>query len=150
MNKISSILVIFVLILHSCNNDDCNQLCFTPPQGFLFEVVDKTSGENLFTNGTYESGEIKIMNTRNNNSRIDFTFLTENNINLIQVGSIGWETEIVNLNFTIADKHIFDFYVDAERKMGDCCHYTEYKEIKVKDAEFQLNSQTGIYKILVE
>lgn len=149
MYKISSILLLLVLVLSGCSRD-CNQLCFTPPQSFLFEIVDKTTGENLFTNGTYESGDIKVTNTLNNNARIDFTFISENDVNLIQVGSIGWETEIVNLNFTIADKHIFDLYVDADRKMGECCHYTDYKEITIKDVEFEQSSETGIYKILVE
>lgn len=46
MKKINLILVLFVLIIQSCNDDDeCNQLCFTPPQTFEFEIVDKESGK---------------------------------------------------------------------------------------------------------
>jgi hypothetical protein len=40
--------------------------------------------------------------------------------------------------------------VDAERKTEDCCAHTEYNEITVRESEFELNTQTGIYKILVE
>ena len=54
-----------MFILQSCNND-CNKLCFTPPNSFQFEIVDKTSGENLFTNGTYGAGDIKIIDKLNN------------------------------------------------------------------------------------
>ncbi|OBQ46125.1 hypothetical protein JJL45_11670 [Tamlana sp. s12] len=149
MKKINLILILFTLIFQSCNNDDCGE-CFTPPQSFQFEIVDKTSGENLFTNGTYDSGNIEITDNLNDNEPIEFTFISENNINLIQIGSIGWETEIVNLKIDISDNHIFDFYVDAERKMGECCSYTEYNEITIGESEFELDSENGIYKILVE
>lgn len=152
MKKIKPILLVLLLAFASCNNgdDDCNLLCFTPPNDFRFEIVDKTSGENLFTNGTYESREIKIANSLDNNSPTKFTFISDNNINLISVGSIGWKTEIVNLKFNIADNHIFDFYVEAERKAGECCEHTEYNKIEIVGAEFELDSQTGIYKIFVE
>ena len=151
MKKISLILLVLMAILQSCNDDACKDvLCFTPPESFLFEIVDKTSGENLFTNGTYDPGDISITDALNNNNPVEFTFISENDRNLIHIGSIGWETEIVNLKIDISDDHIFDFYVDAERKMGDCCDYTEYKEITIGEAEFELDNQTGIYKILVE
>jgi len=149
MKKFNLILILFTIIFQGCNNDDCGD-CFTPPQGFSFEIVDKTSGENLFTNGTFESENIEITDNLNNNEAIEFSFISENDINLIQIGSIGWETEIVNLKINISDNYIFDFYVDAERKMGDCCSYTEYNEITIADSEFELDTQTGIYKILVE
>lgn len=149
MKKLNLILILFTVIFQSCNSNDCGE-CFTPPQSFQFEIVDKTSGENLFTNGTYETGNIEITDNLNNNESVEFTFISENNINLIQINSIGWETEIVNLKIDISDNHIFDFYVDAERKKRDCCDYTEYNEITIGESEFELDSQTGLYKILVE
>lgn len=149
MKKINLILILFTTIFQSCDSNDCGE-CFTPPQSFQFEIVDKISGENLFTNGTYESENIEITDNLNNNEIVEFTFISEDNINLIQIGSIGWETEIVNLKVDISDNHIFDFYVDAERKLGDCCSYTDYNEITVGESEFVLDPQNGIYKILVE
>ena len=144
-----SVLLVLISIFQSCNDDSCNdQLCFTPPESFVFEIVDKTSGENVFTNGTYDPGDISITNIMNDNDPVEFTFISENNFNLIQIGSIGWETEIVNLKIDIADDHIFNLYVDAERKMEACCAYTEYHEITVGGSEFKIDSQTGIYTIL--
>ncbi|WP_397446294.1 hypothetical protein [Polaribacter sp. R77954] len=112
--------------------------------------MDKTNGENLFTNGTYESANIAITDNLNNDEPIEFTFISENNLNLIQIGSIGWQSQIVNLQIDISDNHIFNFYVDAERKMGTCCSYTEYNEITIEASEFELDTQNGIYKILAE
>ena len=149
MKKINLILLLFTIIFQSCDNDDCGE-CFTPPESFTFEIVDKTTGENLFSNGTYESGNIKITDYLNDNEPVEFTFISKNNINMIEIGSIGWKTEIVNLKIEILDNHIFDFYVDVERKMGDCCSYTDYNEITIRESEFELDTQSGIYKILVE
>jgi hypothetical protein len=149
MKKINLILVLFTIILQGCNNDDCGS-CFTPPQSFRFEIVDKTSGKNLFTNGTFAPENLEITDNLNNNETIEFSFISENDINLIQIGSIGWETETVNLKISISDNHIFNFYVDAERKTADCCNYTEYNQITITNSEFELDTQTEIYKILVE
>lgn len=142
-------LVLFLIIFQSCNNDNCGE-CFTPPQSFSFEIVDKISGENLFTNGTFNSNEITITDNLNNDEPIDFSFISENDINIIHINSIGWETETVNLKIRIADNHIFDFYVDAERKIEDCCSYTNYNEIMVLNFEFELNTETGTYVIFTE
>lgn len=149
MKKIFLTLQIFMLILQGCVSEDCEQ-CFTPPQSFEFEIVEKSSGENLFTNGTFNINEITITDDLNNMEPVEFSFISENNMNLIRIGSIGWKTEIVNLKVAIDDTPIFSFYVDTERKMGDCCSYNQYNEISVTDSEFELDSQTGIYKILQE
>ena len=149
MKKVNLILVLFTIVLQSCKDDECNQLCFTPPQVFQFEIVDKESGENLFTNGTFDSNDIVITDILNNNEPVEFSFISENSVNLISIFSIGWKTEIVNLKIDIADNPIFNFYVDAER-INDCCGNTDYNEITITDSEFEIDNQTGIYKILVE
>ncbi len=143
------ILLFLVLTIQSCKKEDCD-LCFTPPNVFLFELVDKTTGENLFTNGTYNINDLKITNSLNNNAPFEYEFITENDINLIQVYGIGWKTEKVNLNFEISNNYIFSLYVDAERKKDDCCSYTSYKEISINDIEFEIDSETGAHRILVE
>ncbi|MCF8714468.1 hypothetical protein JM658_06445 [Joostella atrarenae] len=149
MKRINLLLFTLIIILQSCNNDDnCDQDCFTPPNTFLFEVLDKTSGENLFTNETYNPEDIIITDSLNDNQSVAYTFISEDNLNLIQIGSIGWETEIVNLNINISEDHIFDLYVDVERKSENCCSFSQYNEIRVSNSE--LDTQTGIYKILVE
>ncbi|MEP5546197.1 hypothetical protein [Maribacter dokdonensis] len=149
MRKVYLLVILFTIIFQSCNDDNCGE-CFTPPQSFSFEIVDKTSGENLFTNGTFNSNEITITDNLNNDEPIDFSFISENDINIIHISSIGWETETVNLEIHIANNHIFDFYIDAERKIDDCCSYTDYNEIIILNSEFELNTETGTYVIFTE
>jgi len=38
-------------------------------------------------------------------------------------------------------------FVNAERLNGGCCDCTEYKEIRIENSQFELNHDSGIYKI---
>jgi hypothetical protein len=150
MKKNFKILFVFLIIVASGCTNEVNSpgiLCFTPPPSFKFEIVDKSTGVNLFTNGTYQSSQIAITDL-SNNTKIPFTFVSENGLNLIQIENIGSKTEKINYSIIIQEKSIFGLYVDATRISGDCS-YTKYNEILIKDAEFKLNQSTGIYKILV-
>jgi len=141
-------LVIVLLIFASCDNGDCDE-CFTPPQEFTFEIVDAESGENLFTNGTFTPETIKITNTLDDSERT-FRFFSEDQINLIQIFEIGWETEIVNLEISVGNETLFSLYVDAQRTIEDCCSFTEFKEITIQNSEYEFNSESGVYTIFVE
>jgi hypothetical protein len=149
MKKVYLILILVTLLFQSCHDDDndCGE-CFSPPEDFAFEIVDKTSGENLFTNGTYNAEDITITNSLNDDEPVTFTFISENEYNIINISSIGWQTEIVDLTIAVSDTPIFNFYVDAERKTANCCSHTEYNEITISGSEFE--AETGIYIILVE
>lgn len=142
---------IFVFTTWSCDkNNNCDGLnCFTPPTRFYFELVDKTSGENLFTSGVLSSDDIKVINLEDQ-SNVDFEFIDENDANIIQIYTIGWETQIVNYSIEISSESLFTLFVDAERLSENCCAFTKYNEIEIDGSEFELNEQNGIYTILVE
>jgi len=135
MKKITAILAIIILILtQSCKKENaCDDiLCFTPPEPFGFELVDKLTGENLFTNGTYAPNDISVINL-DDQSNVSFTFIDENDYNIIVINTIGWKTETVNYSIKISNESIFELFVNAERLNGDCCDYTEYKEIQINN-----------------
>lgn len=148
MKPILKLLFILFLSFQSCDSENCDQVCFTPPSPFGFELLDKATGENLFTNGTYDPSQIEITNL-NGTENISFTFLDENDLNIIQVASIGWETGITNFSLSVGSESIFELYVDAER-IEECCSYTEYNEVRIDNAEHETDQGTGVIKILVE
>ena len=150
LKQITKILIFFTIILNqSCENNDCEDtLCFTPPSPFIFELVDKSTGENLFTNGTYNSNDIEILNI-SDNTEIEYSFINENDINIIQIGSIGWESEIVECSLQINDTEILRLYVDAKRISENCCSFTRYDEFRIENAEYEYDNQSGIYRILL-
>ena len=143
----STLLLISFIIFQSCQ-EDCGE-CFTPPNLFRFEIVDKASGENVFTNETYSFSDIEVENLLEGNEAT-FTFIDENNINIIRFQDIGWETEEVKYALQLDGVEIFTLYVDAVAKSEDCCTFTEYREVMLEGAEFELDPNTEIYKILLE
>ncbi|MCD8445943.1 hypothetical protein G1K75_00985 [Tenacibaculum finnmarkense] len=152
MKKIGIILTFtFLLFMQSCNIiSECEDIdCFTPPDPFQFELVDKLTGENLFTTGKFTSKDIKILNSTTKKP-IEFRFIDKNNYNIIEMTSIGWKTAIVNYTIQIADKNIFEVYINSQRKTKGCCEYTEYKEIRIEQAAYELTENSRFYKIFIK
>lgn len=145
---IKILVLLSVLFIQACTNHDCGE-CFTPPDFFVFQIVDKTTGENLFSNGTYDPADFKIVNLADD-SNVEYTFIDENNLNIIQVNTIGWQTEKINYSFEAGTENLFNLYVDASRVSEDCCSFTRINEFRIDNAEFEHISGTGTYKILVD
>lgn len=139
--------LIAILSFQSCIKECA--YCFTSPEIFVFELVDKNSQENLFTNGTYSPEAIEVINLADGRS-VEYSFIDEDEINVFRIHTIGWKTEAVNYSINVADKHIFNFYVDAERLRDRCCSYTVYNEIIIEDIEFSVDNIYGTYTIIVE
>lgn len=144
--KISALLIL-ILSLSYCDLKNCDTILCNSDDSFNFELVDKTSGENLFTNGTFNSNDIKIINLKNK-SNIEFTFIDENDNNIISINQIR-RTEIVICSIQISQENIFELFIHAEKNTGDCCETTHFKEIEIKNSEYQFDQNSGIYKILV-
>ncbi|MGP1993182.1 hypothetical protein D9V96_014995 [Zobellia laminariae] len=152
MKSSFTLLFLFVLLFsQACKDDDnCSEVaCFTPPEPFSFDLVDKTSGENLFTNETYNANDISVVDL-DDQSAVEFTFQDENDTNLIRINTIGWETETVAYSIQIATKSVFELYVTAERSTDGCCPNTDFTEIRIEKADFELNKESGIYTIFVD
>lgn len=149
MNNIKLIAFIGLIITQACNTNDCEDIaCFTPPRGFAFELVDAETKENVFTNGTFDPDEIEVLNIVDNSGR-DFSFISENEVNIIQIGSIGWETEVAEVVLKVGDADILNLYVDSERVSENCCNFSKYNEIRIDNAEYELDQQSGIYTIFL-
>ena len=130
-NIIKLLLLVTVISVQSCSNEkNCEDyLCNTPPSPFLFEIVDKTTGENLFTNDTYQPEQIELVYLSDNTSNLDFTFFDENNVNIIQINSIGWKTEQANILVKISDDNIFNLFIYSPVYYicyNNCIYYIYY------------------------
>jgi hypothetical protein len=143
-----SLIGIMLLFFLEILNSQCFEKCMHAPDppDFTVEVISTTTGENLFTKGTYQSNQITIVDDKNKN--IDFRFISENSVNLIQVApasvagntalklKIGNEV-IININFEI---------IKASTKCG-----TNYsaRNISIGNYQYELSKQTGIIKIKI-
>ena len=127
LSILKSIYFLFVLsFLMACDGDDCKDIdCFTPPNYFNFEIKNKTTGE----------------------APLDYQFITENNLNIIVLNSVGWQTEKTTVTFELKEGVSFNFYVDAERKYEDCCSFTVFNETKVENAPHEFEASKNLYSI---
>ncbi|SRX55313.1 hypothetical protein [Aequorivita sp. CIP111184] len=139
-----------IFLLNSCSVDKCDVDCNSGPLELDFELLNKATGENLFTNGTFDPNDIDVLDLDNNNSSVQFTFNSENDINIINLGPFGWETNIANYFLKVGDRDIFTLHVDAEEKTEDCCSFVQVNKLEITNASFELNPETGVYEVLVE
>ena len=142
------IYLLFILsFLITCDGDDCKGYdCFTPPNYFNFEILDKASGKNLYTNGSLRADQLKVFNDVTK-APLDFQFITENNLNIIVLNSVGWQTEKTTVTFELKEGMSFNFYVDAERKYEDCCSFTVFNETKVENTSHEFETSKNLYSI---
>lgn len=141
---------VFVLFLFSfslsCNSDDCSDIaCNSGPAAFQLELVDSVSGENLFTNGTFEKSELSLRQISGENVG-DWSFISENEVNILQIGTSGNITYSVK----ISGEELFQVSIEAKPVTENCCSYTQVNDFQITGAEFDLDEDTGIYKILID
>ncbi|MDT0645466.1 hypothetical protein RM545_02085 [Zunongwangia sp. F260] len=139
----------FTFFFLSCE-DDCEDIaCFTPPEPFSFEFVDATSGENIFTNGTFQEEDISIINQADD-SNVQVDFISENDYNILQIGSIGWLSEDANYLIEVGEDISFTLLVDAKRVNQDCCSFTRINNVEIEGEEYEKDAESGLYRILTE
>lgn len=146
MKLLAKCLIAAIILIHaSC--EECGE-CFSPPSDFHFEFLDAENKENLFTNGTFKSDQISILNQANNN-KVAFQFIDENDLNVLVINSIGWETEQITLSIQISDNEVFTLYVDAQRVSEKCCSFTRYQKVEVKGVAYEIDEYDYQYQILI-
>ncbi|MFT7250888.1 MAG: hypothetical protein ACI9FW_000605 [Flavobacterium sp.] len=60
MNSKMLVFIIFYLLLFSCDKvEDCTNASTGTPY-FFVEIVDSTTNENVFTNGTYTENQLSV------------------------------------------------------------------------------------------
>ncbi len=144
MKKNLLMVLISTFFLVSCLNDSECDPCFTPPEPFYFEIKDATTDENIFTSGAANSSDLKLIN-ESTGENMEFDFISENDVNIVMINSIGWKTETVSAKLLLNDDEIFTLMVDADRKSNDCCSWTRYNNIEIQNADFTKDNNTDTY-----
>lgn len=143
--KLFSLFLFFAIL--GCSSDHVD--CTTPPEHFVFQFIDKDSGENLFSNGTFDAKQQIIVISLKDARIIQLSTVNTENGYTLSIGDIGWINEKVSYEIAFYQgKTIFSLNVDAERVSGKC-NYTKYNSVQIINADFELDKKTGIYKILI-
>ena len=124
-NRITLFLVVLTISLVSCN-DECNEGEKATPASFFVEIIDETSGENVFENETYTSQQIVIQDL--DEVAIPYEFVESSNIIQIfpSVVNPTGNSFIIKLNNeTTLQMDEIDVTYDVSSKKGEC--FTTFK-----------------------
>ena len=124
-NRITLFLVVLTISLVSCN-DECNEGEKATPASFFVEIIDETSGENVFENETYTAQQITIQDL--DEATIPFEFIE--NLNVIQIfpsvtNATGNSFVIKLNNETTLQMDEIDVSYDVSSSAGEC--FTTFK-----------------------
>ena len=124
-NRITLFLVVLTISLVSCN-DECNEGEKATPASFFVELIDETSGENVFENEMYTSQQITIQDI--DEVAIPYEFIESSNIIQIfpSVVNPTGNSFIIKLNNeTTLQMDEIDVTYDVSSKKGEC--FTTFK-----------------------
>ena len=124
-NILGFFLIVITASLVSCN-DKCDEGNQATPASFFVEIVDETSGENVFENETYTAQQITIQDL--DEATIPFEFIE--NLNVIQIfppvtNATGNSFVIKLNNETTLQMDEIDANYDVSSSAGEC--FTTFK-----------------------
>lgn len=140
---------LFLVLLTALLSVSCSESCSeksTPPQASIFiEIVDATTDENLFTNLTYTEGDIVVKDMEDED--VDFSFVTTDDLNLIQI--FPSTTIATNNIFTIylATTTTIEIQYNVETISTEC--YTQKKIIDLVTPDYTTTFTNQIYTIKI-
>jgi len=121
-----------LVITQSCDTNECEDiLCNSGPAGFQLELVDKDSGENLFSNGTFNKEDLELINI--SESEAEYRSIDENDYNIIRISTF----KSVDHSMKISNTEIFSISIDAEGVTEDCCFFTRVNEFEIEGADLE-------------
>ena len=144
--KIKSLFIVLITALLSVN---CSESCSenaSPPQASVFiELVDATTDENLFTNLTYTEGDIVVKDV--DDQDVDFSFVTKDDLNLIQIFPSTSVTANNAITVYMGTTEIIEIQYNVETINTDC--YTQKKIIDVVTPNYTTTFTNQIYTIKI-
>ncbi len=143
MKSVFTLFLIF-LVLTGCDTTDEGVLCDTGPVGFTFEVVNETTGENLFEDELFEENQLQIAN--NNGETVEFDFETERNV--VDV-LLGWESKSDAYKVTISGEIEFNIVFTLEKSSSGGCTSTRLTELEIVGATYETSETSDITTIFV-
>lgn len=126
MRNVLIVLMVFITAFSISCNDSCDEGNKPTPASFFVEIVEETSGENVFENTTYTAQQITIEDL--DEVAIPYRFIQ--NSNIIQIfPSVVNATEnsfVIKLNNeTTMQTNEINVNYDVSSSVGEC--FTTYK-----------------------
>lgn len=145
MKKLLLIICISILVISAaCNEtlDDCSSVsCLSDEREFVFEVLDPTSGENVFSNGTLNPDEITVTNIVAESEALSVNYNEVNHT--IEIVEDLLNAESLELEVAVAGQVIFNFFVEYSFIQGKCCTSIALNQMSIENSSYTVNVDTN-------
>ena len=145
--RLSIALIIFIICLLSLSSCNFTIQCpdgETPPQPYVFEIVDSISNENYITKNSIQDIYIRIRNNGASTAPLDHTIWND----CIHLAEMK-ETGVIDCIINVADSFEFKFYIKENKVyIDDCTSYMEPIEMKIEDVSY-VEVYSDYFKIYV-
>ena len=146
-NILSLFLIVITASLVGCN-DKCDEGNQATPASFFVEIIDETTGENVFENETYTSQQITIQDS--DEATIPFEFIE--NLNVIQIfppvtNATGNSFVIKLNNETTLQMDQIDVNYDVSSIVGECFTTFKIENILFPNNDSELVEAVHVIKI---
>ena len=146
-NILSLFLIVITASLVGCN-DKCDEGNQATPASFFVEIIDETTGENVFENETYTSQQITIQDS--DEATIPFEFIE--NLNVIQIfpsvtNATGNSFVIKLNNETTLQMDEIDVNYDVSSSAGECFTTFKIENILFPNNTYELVESVHVIKI---
>ncbi|MBI5915390.1 MAG: hypothetical protein HY842_08435 [Bacteroidetes bacterium] len=152
MKKNALLLTIFAsLLLLNFQCGKCDDIdCFTPPNEFTFQLLDKDSGEDLVANGTFQADEISVFSITGNKKH-ELQFLTDSTAYFFTDQEIGWETGPENTSYELRlnPSTTLPFTYETREVSEDCCTFFELARFEMDSVERFFIPQQNLFQMRI-
>lgn len=132
--------------------DKCSDVeCFTPPQVFNFQLLDKDSGEDLVANGTFFPSEVKVFSLSENKSHL-LQVSTTDSLNFVFTDAeIGWIVGEENSSYELrlGDAKVLPFSYESKKNEVECCTSFELLSFEMDSVERLFIPQQELFKLKI-
>jgi len=125
--------------------DKCGELdCSTGPPSFSLELIDKETGENVFTSGKYNAKDIVIKDE--NQKTVSTYFISENNFNIINVALPSVEGD-KELKMELGKAQVIIIKLHVRKGESNCCTNYFAVNITAENFAYKQSIETGVIRI---
>ena len=147
MKRYWSVLILIVVLFTSCS-DDCKEGESPEAPSFFVELVDATSGENVFANGSFNENQLTILDGVEND--VSFNFITDLNVIHIvpQYKNLTSGSVVVKLNnLDTQETKSVDIQFDINKVEQECFTMHTILNVVTPNNETELVNSVYIIKI---
>lgn len=115
--------IFFLIVICSCSKDKDETNCVPAPNNIDINIVDKITGENVFTSGMFKQNQVQILTNPANQFPVNFTQNTGlNTLTIVPIKAEGF------INFSIILNNQITIQLKAKIIVNNGCGTNYYFE----------------------